>query len=520
VSTGVPTTSHTTQPNRKVVLITPYGIENRGLRYISARLREEGFQPVQVFLKRWVNNSISPPTQQEQQLLLDLVRRTGPLFIGIGFGAPYFQIVRELTDKLRNEQSAPVLWGGVHPTVMPEDCIPHTDYVCIGEGEQTTVDLAHALVQGTDLKEIPGLWIRSGNGSHQNPPRALEQNLDALPFPEYLQPDVWFIEDNRLRNIDPISQTVEYRIYPSRGCPYQCTYCHAHVLRSIVKSTGSRFYRIRSVENVIAELEYARSLLTIRRVKFDGDVFAFPKQWLADFASAYKSRIGIPFELLTYPGELDEEDLALLKSAGLRKIQTGIQSGSDREVLEDYGRKSKTTDIIALSKTVTHLGIEVAFDLIFDNPLASEKDKRSIVELLLKLHHPFNIYLYSLTLFPKTRMTNDLLEAGLITPDDVEGRATKSFHQFRLSPDWPRSTEDRFWIALTTLAAKRFVPAHVIRRLFKSTLLRNHPEPLEAVARVADLTKVATIALRMLLDGELTMFKIRQYGSSKKVISQ
>ncbi len=314
---------------------------------------------------------------------------------------------------------------------------------------------------------------------------------------------------------------MEYRIYPTRGCPYKCTYCHAHVLRKVVAGTPGRFYRYRSVENVIAELETAVATLPkIRRVKFDGDVFAFPKAWIEEFCREYKARIDIPFELLTYPGELDEEDLGRLKAAGLRKLQTGIQSGSDRELLDAYGRRSRAADVVVLSELVSRLGIEVAFDLIFDNPLASEEDKRSVVELLLRLHHPFTIYLYSLTLFPKTKLTEDLLAAGLVTPDDVEGRATKSFHQFRLSMDWPRSPEDRFWIALTILAAKRFVPRPLIQRLMESDSLRRNPAPLEAVAKAADLAKVGTIALRMLLDGELTLFKLRQYGSFKKVISQ
>ena len=507
--------------NRRVLLATPFGIENRGIRYIAATLRKRGFEPHLVLLKRWVNNDLQPPTAAEEDLFIDLVKELDPLLVGIGFGAPYFPMMTQLTRRLREAVSVPVIWGGVHPTVCPEECIEHVDFVCVGEGEECTAELAEALQGKREVESVAGLWLHQDGEVVQTPPRPLLQELDSLPFPQQMHPDTWFIEDNRLRRTDPLAGTVEYRIYPTRGCPYKCSYCHAHVLRKVVQGTPGKFYRFRSVENVLAELEDAIDQLPrIRRVKFDGDVFAFPKAWIEEFAAAYRERINIPFELLTYPGELDEDDLRLLKGAGLRKVQTGIQSGSDRELLDNYGRKSKTADIVALSRFAAETGIEVAFDLIFDNPLATDGDKRSVVELLLRLHHPFTVYLYSLTLFPKTKLTEELLAAGRITPDDVEGRATKSLRQFRLSFDWPRSPEDRFWIALSVLAAKRFIPKPFIQHCLDNQWLQKHPAPIERLAKTADLAKVGTIALRMLLDGELTVFKLRQYGSLKRVISQ
>ncbi len=507
--------------NRRVVLITPYGEENRGIRYISAVLRAGGFEPHMVFFKRWVNNALTPPTRREEELLAGLVAEIRPLLVGVGFGAPHFKVVRSLTRRIRTACDAPILWGGVFPTVCPEECMEDADAVCIGEGEHVTLDIARALADGRPIRDIPGTWVRDRGEIVRNPVRPLIQDLDSLPFPDYLQADTWFIEGNRKVRTDPISQTVEYRIYPTRGCPYTCTYCHAHVMRGITAAGGGRYYRVRSVKNVIAELEAAiRILPRIRRVKFDGDVFAFPSSWIEELSRTYRERVSIPFEILTYPGELDAQDYRLLQQAGLCKVQTGIQSGSQRELLETYHRKSTTQDILDLHRTVLDAGIEVVYDLIFDNPLATEADKRSIVELLLKLEHPFSIYMYSLTLFPKTLLARDLIEKGLATPDDVEGRATKSYRQFRLSFDWPRSAEDRFWIALTSLASKPFVPKAAIRRLMESRALRQRPEPLVAAARLADLAKVGTLALRMLFQGELTLFKIRQYGSFKRVISQ
>ncbi|MBT3194121.1 MAG: B12-binding domain-containing radical SAM protein [Verrucomicrobia bacterium] len=510
----------TADPDRPVMLISPYGIENRGVRYIAAVLRSAGFRPVLVLMKRWINNQISPPTEKEQALLLELAQRLNPLLIGIGFGAPYFKVVTALTQQLKQVVDSPILWGGVYPTVCPEACIEHADMVCVGEGEQPVLDLCRALSSGDTALEIPNLWIRSGGDVHKHDPRPLIQDVDALPMPEYGMSETVFIEDDQLRHVDPISETAEYRIYPTRGCPYACSYCNNSILRKIYEGKG-KYYRVRSVESVISELETARQLLPrIRRIKFDGDVFAFPGDWIQRFSEAYAERIGLPFELLTYPGELSADDLRHLKSAGLCKVQTGIQSGSDDEVSTVYKRTSTGSKIHEFSRLTHEIGVPVVYDLIFDNPLAKRDDKRRMIELLLTLDRPFKVYLYSLTVFPKTGLARDLLEQGLITPDDIEGQATKSFEQFRLSLDYPRSAEDVYWICLAILSAKSFIPRAAIRRLMKMPWLMAHPAPLRVLAQAADLAKNAVIAADMLLHGELTMFKIRQYGAFRRMISQ
>ena len=117
-------------------------------------------------------------------------------------------------------------------------------------------------------------------------------------------------------------------------------------------------------------------------------------------------------------------------------------------------------------------------------------------------------------------MSRSQKRPGLITPDDVEGRATKSFRQFRLSLDYPRSSEDVFWISLTILSSKSFIPRAVIRRAMRSDWLREHPWPVRLLAQIADIIKTFVIAAEMLFHGEFTLFKIRQYGSLKRLISQ
>ena len=111
------------------------------------------------------------------------------------------------------------------------------------------------------------------------------------------------------------------------------------------------------------------------------------------------------------------------------------------------------------------LKLNIVYDVIIDNPHATEEMKLETAEFLLELPRPYDIYFYSLNYFPGTALTKKSLEEGSLDPNLVEGKATKAWRQFRVSMDWPRSNEDKFYLAIYCLASKSFVPRSFIRNL-------------------------------------------------------
>ena len=449
-----------------------------------------------------------------------MARWVGATLIGIGLGTPYLRIATQLTKEIKKRFKTPVIWGGIHPTISPEDGIELADMVCIGEGEEPLLDLMRTLERGKSPETISNLWIKVDGKIRKNPLRPLIEDLDRLPFPDYGGSDKYFIEDNRLKRCDPLLSDSEYRIYPTRGCPFNCKYCNNSILRKVYQGKG-RYYRFRSPENVIAELEYAREYFKhLRRIKFDGDTFFFPEKWISRFSSLYKERIGIPFEILLHPELANRQALSQLRKAGLVKIQMGLQSGSKKELKEVYGRDTPNQRILQFAHLAKDLGIEVVYDLIWDNPLSTREDKKEMLNILLQIPRPFKIYMYSLIHFPKTVLTNELLNSGRMKPEEVEGKATKSFRQFRLSLWYPRPKEELFWISLSSLTSKTFIPEFVIRFLSRRSWLEKKPAPLKWLAFACDFLKASGMAIEMLFQGELTSIKLKQYGSLKKFISQ
>ena len=503
-----------------VLLIAPYGFQNIGVRLLSAVLRREGFAAPILFMKGWRNNDVQPPTETEYELLEGHVAAINPSLIGIGFGTPYLGIVTEMTRRLREVSDAHIVWGGVHPTIVPEDCIEHADSVCIGEGEGPMADLAKALRDGLPPTGIGNLWVRDGDRVVKNLPRPLIADLDLLPYHDLADAEMAVIDSDRFRHGNPSDDNHLYRIFASRGCPFGCAFCYNSQYRQIYSGLG-RYHRTRSVASAMEELEAAvKRLPRLRRIRFDDDSFVFSPAWIDQFCDAYPKRVGLPFDILLNPQAADERTLRQLKGAGLVHAQVGIQGGSENEVEDHYSRKASNEKTLAVAHMLADIGIEVTYDIILDNPLASRADKEAMLDLLLQLPRPFSIFLYSLNHFPKSEITERLLAEGVITPDEVEGRATKSFSQFRLSLDWPRPTEETFYACLISMASKGFLPRGLIRGLSRVEVLRRHPGPLRLVAETTNAVKLAALAGKMLVRGELSAFKLAEYASFKRRLIQ
>lgn len=509
----------------RVLIAGLYGIENSGVRHIVSVLREQGgFDCDLMFFKDWRHNSVVWPSEAEVALFVEHVAEQGYDVVGLGFGSPYYRIAIQLTEALRERvgDRVVVVWGGLHPTLVPEHCVEHADVVCVGEGEEPMLALCERIEASEPFEDVPGMWVRSGDAVTKNPVQPLEQDLDALPFRHYGGDCVWLLEDNMLQRGDPMLRHREYRIFCSRGCPYKCAYCYNSSLRAIYPEGRGNFHRRRSVDSVMAELRRARQLIpNLRWVKFDDDTFVFPKRWLAEFCEKYAAEFSdLPFDVMMTPEVATEERLTMLKAVGLRGIQMGIEAGSDREAREVYERTSTVKQILAFDKLNKQLGFDVKYDVIIDNPLAYRSDKEALFHLLCDLESDFKVYLYSLTLFPKSSVTDKMIAEGCATPDDVEGIATKSFRQFRVSIDWPRSHEDKYFLGLYMLACKPFVPMSLKRWFKNEPFWERHPDLLLEVAQGVNLVRMSGIAAKMAARGELSLQKVREYGNIRKMINQ
>jgi len=266
-------------------------------------------------------------------LICDKVARLSPDLIGFSVAADNFNWAKNLALRLKTVSSAPIVFGGIHPTLAPEEVIKHdfVDYLCVGEGEAAVVDLADSLERGADTSAIPNIWARAGNRVFRNAPRKLIMDLDSIPFPDKGLYERLYEKFMR-----------GYKIIASRGCPYSCSYCAAHQISGLYSAHGV-FYRKRSPENVVGELKDAKERFNVRMVRFFDEVFTADKVWLRQFAELYKKHVALPYFCFVHPNNADEETVSLLETSGCATAFMGFGTFSE-EVRADILRRRYTNE--------------------------------------------------------------------------------------------------------------------------------------------------------------------------------
>jgi len=113
------------------------GIHNYGLRIISACLKQAGHDATLFFLMKEYHKKYSETAMNN---LVELTK--GSDMVGISVMTNFFDNAIHITQKLRNNYDFPILWGGIHPTIRSEESLDHADMICLGESEETIVELA------------------------------------------------------------------------------------------------------------------------------------------------------------------------------------------------------------------------------------------------------------------------------------------------------------------------------------------------------------------------------------------
>jgi len=505
----------------KIAVISLYALENNGVRQIASSLRESGFDITEIYFKDWVNNRFPWPTEVEIQNLVDLMRTREVEVVAISVRASAFhKMAKFLTDRIRAELALPIVWGGMHPTFLPDECIEIADHIAVGEVDEAVVPFFQKLEQGESVLECKSFWTRVGDKIYKNDLARLVDNLDTLPFRDFHSQDSKFhVDGDKVTAGDPFITNPEYTLLASRGCPYwTCTFCSNTLTKPLYQGLGKSF-RMRSVEDIIQEMEYAMSICKdIKVVRFDDEVFPIRSEWVAELEEKWPKRVGLPFEVLVDPRMVAEEPLRKLRSAGLRAICMGIQA--DERVNQEFYNRNTTNDQIREAQRIFRLlDIKASLQIIWDDPFSTEEDKDNLFRLLMDLERPFELFLFGLTIYPNTHLARTLLREGKITESDIEGINTHAFEQFRVGLNYPRPIADKRWLALIVLLNKGFLSKEFIWKLYESERFKKNPSPLTAMAQAANVVNMARVAGEMTMRGEMSFLLIKRWLNPRSMVT-
>lgn len=280
-----------------------------------------------------------------------------------------------------------IIIGGIHPTVLPEEVLAHSeiDLVVRGEGEEVLDQLYEGIKSGRDVSILRGLSFRRDGRIVHNPDAALPE-LSKLPrFPYEL-----FESHGERYSFGFIAS--------SRGCPYDCIFCSQ---RSI---SGQRF-RYVPTEIVIEEMELLLGRLGQTHINFVDDNFTANRPRVRQLCEemirrGYNKKA--TFDCQTRADAVNEEVLGLLRQAGFRLINFGLETASER-LMVLLNKKETVQQNIEAVRMAKKFGFGVSGTFIFGLPTETRKDRWDAYRLAKELDLDY-VRFNNATPYPGTRL--------------------------------------------------------------------------------------------------------------------
>ena len=266
--------------------------------------------------------------------------------------------------------------GGAHACTIGApllDSFPAIDYLVIGEGEQTMLELAQSGCRNVEV--IPGIACRKNGVGTLTVQRELIADLDCLPFPAYhLLPEFPKRYTLPLFSFPTAPNT---SIISSRGCPYSCSYCD--------RSVFARGFRFNSPEYIIEHVAMLNRTYGIRHVFFYDDLFTFDRQRVKRFCELKKQKqLRVTYNCIARLEHVDQELLTLLKDSGCWQVNFGIESG-DPDVVRKHRKFFGLDEVGRKLQMVKEAGMRVKGLFMIGLPGEDEAAIRRTIEYALSL---------------------------------------------------------------------------------------------------------------------------------------
>jgi len=398
----------------KIVFVC-WGQESLAIEYLSAVLKKAGYETELIFdpalFDSFIfNNPLLRKFFDKTNLLIEEIIAAKADLVCFSVVSDIYGWAVKLAQEFKQRCQVPIIFGGIHASSVPEivinrDCV---DYVCVGEGEEALLELVKALDAGQDTTIIPGIWAKRKGSIVANQVREIKNNLDDLPFPDkelFYKKYRGFIKDI-------------YWVSSSRGCVYQCSFC-CHSFFKKLYPAGKKFFRERSIENVITELKWAKEKYKIKKVCFVDDLFISGKERIKLFLNRYKDEINLPFACEVHPLQVDEEIVGWLSEAGCATVGMGIQTISEelrKNVLNRGGSNEKIKVVLAAFKKTK---IFLFAEIIIGIPGQDEEELLSIVKFFAEHEVDFVLPLW-LRYYPRIDIIGIAQDKGILSAEDIK----------------------------------------------------------------------------------------------------
>ncbi|MFH1398315.1 MAG: radical SAM protein [Candidatus Omnitrophota bacterium] len=430
-------------------------------------LRDEGFEPV-IF-----------DTVFKRFKITDL---KGALFVGFSiYTDTNITLALEIASAIRRAYpQLPLVWGGPHAIMVPEQTSKHplVDFVSYGEGETAIVELAKAIAVGkTSFENVPGIIWKDGKGNRIKNPPAGYVNMDKLQIYPYelLNEDVYNLRHGKMY------------YEASRGCPYGCKFCSYDHTR----------WRYRSAQKVIDDLAVIEEKFSPKEIQIIDANHFMDLSWVEEIWQGkikrnlqFKWETNCRFDTLS---KMPERALEALASSGCYQLRLGAESGSQR--ILDYLNKGITVEqILSGIELCQKHKINALISFMVGYPPEEQKDVDATVELINQIKKRFSRAqingLFQFQPYTNTRIFKEITaQHSIPQPKGLDGWSDYQIIEIhRKDFPWLRDKKYRDYLVMNA----------IISYLFFSEKLKNMP--IQQRKAIAVFKNDAAFALFKLLD--------------------
>ncbi len=355
---------------------------------------------------------LNTPDHKIWERLMDRIMASAPDMVGITCNSGNMDAVKLMTAKLK-ARGLPVVLGGSHPTVAPEQSLAYTgaDFVIMGEGETSLVALLDAAQGSEEYANTPSLAWTTSASVRRNPQAPLIADLDSLPIPDrsFISREEYF------GNV----------IMTGRGCPFDCAYCAS-------RNIWGKRVRLRSVDNFVGELEAlkrdtldAGSAPGAWVMKIVDDTFTVSKRRTLEILQRIIEQGLNRFEFTggVRADSLDETLTARMAQANFKRVTLGVESGSPK-ILSLIRKHETNEDVKRGLALLRRAGIKSHAFFMIGFPGETLEDVELSKRLILDAQ-PDYVEVNMVTPYPGTDLFPMLME----TPPESIDRWHRWFHQ-------------------------------------------------------------------------------------------
>jgi radical SAM superfamily enzyme YgiQ (UPF0313 family) len=447
----------------------------------------------------------------EDEPLDIFIKRVQPDLVGITANTPQVKQAWRTAEAIKKVWDVPVVIGGPHPSVLPEESAQKSaiDIVVEGEGEETWIDISNRLekykrevaefksanllsIHSEVLAPIFGVTYQTQDGKiHRNPERPPIMDLDSLPFPAYK-----YFKMERYSSLQPATDAVDgsrsFSIMTSRGCPYRCTFCSQSIMP--IK------WRARSPENVVAEYRHLIHDLGAQEIGWLDDSANIRIKRMHDICNLLiKEKLNhVPWIMINgiRANLADEVTLGLMKQAGCKRLAFGVETG-DEDILVSIDKRIDHDTIRQAFKNAKKVGLETMGFFIIGLPGDNEETMEKTIKFAIEVD-PLVANFSMMTPYPGTTVYEIATKKGRMLMKDwddyvfFEGKA-----RYELG-DMTAELVERKWKE----AYRRFYlrPSRVVKTFTRKATWMNLPRTVAMALKVI-FPKPTKEELKPILEG-------------------